>query len=189
MKDALTQRCLTNKQLGRFVSKTGTQRFKRMVDEHVDHCDECWERVRKACKIKPEPEDDAPMMKLLFPGDDDPTVRHVPATRAGCVMGVGARPCPWVGCRHHLWNDEHDGVELRVIAMPVHGAHSCTLDVVDEGLDLTPTEIGRMIQRRPEEVSANLESALVKLRLAGVFLREDTESEDRTGLWESITGG
>jgi hypothetical protein len=180
VKDALTQRCLTNKQLGRFVSKTGTPRFNRVVVEHCEACDTCWDRVAKYLPRADRKEDEGPMMALLFPAKR-------PKTRADCING--ARPCPWLGCRHHLWNDEHDGVEARVMALPVVGAHSCTLDVVDEGLDLTPTEIGRMIQRRPEEVSANLESALVKLRLAGVFLREDTESEERTGLWESITGG
>jgi hypothetical protein len=180
MKDALTQRCLTNKQLGRFVSKTGTQRFNRVVWEHAEHCDTCWQRLEKHLPRSMRDESYGPLMERMFPDER-------PNTRADCING--ARPCPWLGCRHHLWNDEHDGVEARVMALPVVGAHSCTLDVVDEGLDLTPTEIGRMIQRRPEEVSANLESALVKLRIAGVFLREDTESEDRTGLWESITGG
>jgi hypothetical protein len=171
MKDALTQRCLTDKQLGLFLSKRGTPRFNKIVCEHAEHCDECWAKlephVQKFERRKLE-ESEGALMALLFPDKR-------PVTRDDCKDA--ARPCPWLGCRHHLWSDEHDGVEARVLSLPVIGAPSCALDVVDEGKDLLPTEIGRMIQRRPEEVSENLESALRKCKEAGVFLRADAGSE------------
>ena len=59
-----------------------------------------------------------------------------PKTRADCAKG--ARPCPWVGCRHHLFT------EVRVngtIAYPYgtevdaleHMPQSCSLDVAEQG--------------------------------------------------------
>lgn len=224
MKDALTQSCLSVKQLGMLLAASAeggptiSPRFLKIACEHVEHCDECWARLEPAVKKKErkrfkviktletakqqrldgEPEDDVVSVKkvhlptLAVVEDDgemlDALFPHVrPKTRGECQNT--ARPCPWLGCRHHLWSDEHDGVEARVLSLPVIGAPSCVLDVVDEGKDLLPTEIGRMIQRRPEEVSENLESALRKCKEAGVFLRADAGSESAPGMWERITEG
>jgi hypothetical protein len=67
-----------------------------------------------------------------------------PRTRAECQTGV--RPCPWVGCRHHLFLDvhpdsgsiklNHPGVELEEMA------DTCALDVADRGQS-SLGEIGR----------------------------------------------
>lgn len=178
MKDALTQRCLTQKQLGRFLSKTGTQRFNNSVIQHVEHCDTCWQMIEPHLRRKKESA--GPLMDRFFP-------EQRPRTRADCKDG--ARPCPWIGCRHHLLNDEHDDVPARVLSLPVIGEHSCVLDVVEEGRELTPTEIGRLIKRRPEEVSANLESALRKCEEAGVFAQSDADVDESPDLWGSIMEG
>jgi hypothetical protein len=187
MKDALTQRCLSRKQLGRFLSKSGSHRFNKAMFEHLDWCDDCREMVRKAAGLRMPADKELPLLALLFPEER-------PKTRGDCKDA--ARPCPWVGCRYHLWSDEHDdledpvGVEARVLAMPVQGAPSCALDVADEHPEgLLPTEVGRMLQMRPEVISAIEEAALVKIRKRGEFQRGDARSGEKQGMWERITEG
>jgi len=62
-----------------------------------------------------------------------------PATRDECLAGGphAERPCPWVGCKHHLYLDvKRNGSivmnfpDVDVADMPV----SCALDVADRGL-------------------------------------------------------
>lgn len=187
MKDALTQRCLNEQQVERFLSKLGSKRFNRTVAEHCDHCETCWRLIEQHLPKRLRDRPDGQMMAAFYP-DVDPDERHVPQTRAECINGI--RPCPWLSCRHHLWSDEHTGIEARVLSLPVIGAPSCTLDEVAENPQgLTPTEIGRRIQRRPEDVAENLESALAKLRDAGVFDVEDASPDGTRQLWETILEG
>lgn len=57
-----------------------------------------------------------------------------PKTRADCANVQ--RPCPYVGCRHHLYLDETDAGSLRFTRpdLAVHQLlESCSLDVADEG--------------------------------------------------------
>ncbi len=58
-----------------------------------------------------------------------------PKTRGECVGGQ--RPCPWVGCRHHLYLDvnEHTGkIKFNYPGVePENLAESCSLDVADRG--------------------------------------------------------
>lgn len=64
-----------------------------------------------------------------------PTFERRPTTRGECVDGE--RPCPWVGCRHHLALSVHPGSGSiwhawdvdNLDAMP----ETCSLDVADEG--------------------------------------------------------
>lgn len=62
-----------------------------------------------------------------------------PATRGECLAGGphAERPCPWVGCKHHLYLDVKPNgsivmnfPDVDVADMPV----SCALDVADRGL-------------------------------------------------------
>jgi len=57
-----------------------------------------------------------------------------PKKRSQCVNGV--RPCPWVGCRHHIiWavnkidRLSNDQIIEKISQMP----ETCTLDVADKG--------------------------------------------------------
>jgi hypothetical protein len=58
-----------------------------------------------------------------------------PKTRGECVDG--ARPCPFVGCRHHLFLDLEDGAKSIKLNFPDVAVedleHSCSLDVADMG--------------------------------------------------------
>jgi hypothetical protein len=64
---------------------------------------------------------------------DEPHADHDrPRTRAECVDG--ARPCPFVGCRHHLFLDVDDHGAIRLnfpdIA-PDELGESCSLDIAE----------------------------------------------------------
>lgn len=71
-----------------------------------------------------------------------------PRTRGDCVDGP--RPCPWVGCRHHLYLE----VSSRTgrISVP-HGegvepwdlAETCSLDVADVGEQATSGVVGELL--------------------------------------------
>lgn len=57
-----------------------------------------------------------------------------PRKRGDCVDGP--RPCPWVGCRHHLFLDvtEQGGLKLNFPELEVHDLEeTCSLDVADQG--------------------------------------------------------
>jgi len=88
-----------------------------------------------------------------------------PRTRGDCVEGV--RPCPWVGCRHHLFLDvsqktgriryHHDLKE------PWELSESCSLDVADRGGEKLRT-VGVIIGGVSREAVRLIEAeALVKL--------------------------
>lgn len=157
MKDALTRACISEEQLQAFVGKRASERLNRIVIEHCEACDECWERVAKY--LPKRDEKSLPLLDAMMP-------LQRPKTRGECKDGP--RPCPWVGCRHHLWSDEHDG-EPRVLGVPADEAASCSLDVADAVRDegvapLEPTIVGRFLQCRPERVMAIEAGAMEKLR-------------------------
>jgi hypothetical protein len=57
-----------------------------------------------------------------------------PRTRGECIDG--ARPCPWVSCRHHLalYIDSHGRVRLTFPeGEPDETRATCALDAADEG--------------------------------------------------------
>ena len=88
-----------------------------------------------------------------------------PRMREDC-MG-GQRPCPWVGCRYHLYLDVNPGAGsirynfpgLEVGQLPV----SCSLDVADAGslvaeevavlLNITRQGVGFIVDRALDEIS------------------------------------
>ncbi len=79
-------------------------------------------------------------------GDEEPAELldvERPRTRGACIDGP--RPCPWVGCRHHLFLEVSDAGTIRpnIPGEPGDMApeHSCSLDAADRG-DLTLSEIG-----------------------------------------------
>lgn len=69
-----------------------------------------------------------------------------PRTRAECVDGP--RPCPWVGCRHHLFLEVNERGKLLLNfpeREPDELAQTCALDVAnavgDDGCSLEETGI------------------------------------------------
>jgi hypothetical protein len=69
-----------------------------------------------------------------------------PRCRRDCVDGP--RPCPWVGCKYHLWGDydDEDG-SFRCNhpgKQPWEIEHTCALDLADKG-QLSTEQIGAVI--------------------------------------------
>lgn len=69
-----------------------------------------------------------------------------PRTRADCASTP--RPCPWVGCRHHLYldvNPETGSLKLNFPDRePWELERSCALDVADSGA-VTLDVLGRLL--------------------------------------------
>lgn len=113
-----------------------------------------------------------------------------PSTRGECSNVQ--RPCPYVGCRHHLYVDEGTGESSLVLNFPEQEPWempvSCSLDVADEhpsGLSLD--QIGRVMGVTRERVRQIQKAAETKaVRRAGkdgaaelrAFLEERSRTRD-----------
>jgi hypothetical protein len=90
-----------------------------------------------------------------------------PRTRADC--SGGARPCPWVACRHHLYVD----VDPRTGSLklnfpdrdPADLAETCALDVADRG-GATLEEVGALLNVTRECTRQIEVRGLLDLRMA-----------------------
>lgn len=88
-----------------------------------------------------------------------------PRTRGDCIDGP--RPCPWVGCAHHLYldvNEDNGSIKFnRPELAPWELKESCALDVADRGgLTLEAiAEIWNIVRERVRQVEA---TALAKVR-------------------------
>lgn len=88
-----------------------------------------------------------------------------PKKRSQCVNGV--RPCPWVGCRHHMiWavnkidRLSNDQIIEKISQMP----ETCTLDVADQGgltfddmahvLGLTRSRVAQLVSGDKRNIGA-----------------------------------
>jgi hypothetical protein len=132
---------------------------------------------------------------LLYP-EANAIQTERPRTRADCINAV--RPCPWVGCRHHLYLDVHAKTGAITLNFPAKepedgGAsarpsdrrgpedsavpvwrlkHSCSLDVADLG-GLNGPEMGDLLELTKERIRQIEVSALEHLRgYAGELGRE-----------------
>jgi len=76
-----------------------------------------------------------------------------PKTRAECAGG--ARPCPWVACKHHLYldiNPRTGSIKINFPDLePWELPHTCALDVAEHGA-LTLEEIGVVTNLTRERV-------------------------------------
>ncbi len=90
---------------------------------------------------------------VVAAGADIVAPEHVrPKTRRDCVDGP--RPCPFVGCRHHLYLDVTEGGELKLNfpgLEPDELEVSCSLDVADTGWALLE-EVGAVMGVTAERV-------------------------------------
>jgi DNA-binding XRE family transcriptional regulator len=89
-----------------------------------------------------------------------------PVTRADCVDGP--RPCPWAGCRHHLFatilpsgaiKPDHPGLEVWEMEA------SCSLDLADQHSDgMEADEIAELLGVTDSSIRMHLNSGLLALR-------------------------
>lgn len=96
-----------------------------------------------------------------------------PRTRADCVNGI--RPCPFVGCEHHLYLDITAAGNIKLNfpdIEPDQLEHSCSLDIADAG-EHTLEQIGALINTTRERVR-QLEGLILRklARRAAAIWRE-----------------
>jgi hypothetical protein len=88
-----------------------------------------------------------------------------PRTRAECAEG--ARPCPWVACKHHLYldiNPRTGSIKINFPELePWEMAHTCALDVAEHG-SKTLEEIGEITNLTRERVRQVEVRGLLALR-------------------------
>ena len=109
------------------------------------------------------PEQDSALSEA--PDDkEDLTEVQRPRKRGDCAGGM--RPCPWVGCRHHLYLDvrrESGNIKFNYGGDPTEMSETCSLDVAErEGVTLE--EVGRLLGLTRERVRQMESRLLVQLR-------------------------
>jgi len=106
-----------------------------------------------------------------------------PRSRQDCIQGP--RPCPFVGCRHHLYLDftpvgsvkfNFGHQEETLAQMP----ETCSLDVADRG-EHDMTKIADYLNVTPARVQQEVASALHKLRMYGLNAQLAITPEDVDG--------
>jgi hypothetical protein len=99
--------------------------------------------------------------RLLFPETDD---ADRPQTRADCVGG--ARPCPFVSCKHHLYLDvsaRTGAIKLNFPDLEVwEMTETCALDIADRG-GTTLEEVGAIMNLTRERIRQVEVKGLAKL--------------------------
>jgi hypothetical protein len=118
---------------------------------------------------------DVEIGRLLYPG---PAPRR-PHQRIEC--GQIERPCPYVGCRYHLYLDVRSSgaiAETWPTREPWELASTCSLDVADEGaqtLDQVAELLGGVSRERVRQIEV---VALRKLKHRAPGLLEHLEGRD-----------
>ncbi len=88
-----------------------------------------------------------------------------PKTRAECVDDE--RPCPWVGCKYHLYldiNPKTGSIKLNFPDIePEDLADSCVLDIADRG-PVTLEDVGRIMNLTRERIRQLEAGAAEKIR-------------------------
>jgi len=91
-----------------------------------------------------------------------------PRTRADCADGE--RPCPYVGCKYHLYldvNPETGSIKLNFPDLEVwEMAETCSLDVADRG-GITLEEVGEILNLTRERIRQVEVRGLLKLKMVG----------------------
>jgi hypothetical protein len=111
---------------------------------------------------------------LMLEAPAQPTVieEQRPRTRGDCVDGP--RPCPWVGCKWHLYLDVARTGAL-ILNFPDHEpdelVESCALDLADRG-GLILEDVGAIYNVTRERVRQVQDEALEKIRGALYELHE-----------------
>lgn len=88
-----------------------------------------------------------------------------PRTRGECRGGT--RPCPWLGCKHHLYLDispETGSIKINFPDLePWDLAQSCSLDIAEAGA-LTLEEVGQITNLTRERIRQLEVRGLLKIR-------------------------
>jgi hypothetical protein len=118
--------------------------------------------------------------RMLYPDVED-VVK--PTTREDC--GQGARPCPFVSCKHHLYLDESartGAIKLNFPDLEVwEMTESCALDVADRA-GTTLEEVGAIMNLTRERVRQVEVNGLAKLQaLSDTFALRDYVDEGPVG--------
>ena len=99
--------------------------------------------------------------RLLYPDDEDV---ERPVTRADCAGG--ARPCPFVSCKHHLFLDvsaRTGAIKLNFPDLEVwEMSETCALDIADRG-GTTLEEVGAIMNLTRERIRQVEVKGLAKL--------------------------
>lgn len=149
---------------------------KRWLFERMPELDQPGVEHRGAHRARARRKPAAPPRGHRDPADDAPlSARDLGATsarpraRADCIDGP--RPCPWVGCKHHLYLDVNPTTGSVKIAFPDRDPweleHSCSLDVA--AIDgITLEESGRIMNLTRERIR-QLEARALRIlaRFAG----------------------
>lgn len=89
-----------------------------------------------------------------------------PTTRAECRDFP--RPCPWAGCKHHLYLDvspDTGSIKINMDREPWELEHTCALDLADERGGMTLEEIAEVLGVTRERVRQLEAMGLRHLRL------------------------
>ncbi len=112
-----------------------------------------------------------------------------PVTRGDCINAP--RPCPYVGCRHHLWLDIRERSGRLILNHPYSEpadlvpGQSCSLDVADRG-GHTLEEVGILMGLTRERVRQIEVIATMRLRsaMAEAGIGENVLETLGSGGWE-----
>ncbi len=111
-----------------------------------------------------------------------------PRVRGECIDGP--RPCPYVGCRHHLALevDPTNGHIRFVTDDPTTMEESCSLDIADRGGAILDELAGplRMTRERVRQIQ---EKTLAKLERQGAIRALRGSELDRRSNWDVIAVG
>jgi hypothetical protein len=118
--------------------------------------------------------------RLLYPETDDV---ERPQTRADCVGG--ARPCPFVSCKHHLYLDvsaRTGAIKLNFPDLEVwEMSETCALDIADRG-GTTLEEVGAIMNLTRERIRQVEVKGLAKMAaLQDMMALRDYVDEGPTG--------
>lgn len=100
---------------------------------------------------------------LMFPPTGDVRPKTVGECRGG------ARPCPWVACKFHLYldvNPETGSIKINFPDVePWEMKHSCSLDVAEEG-GITLEEVGEIMNLTRERIRQVEVRGLLAIKMA-----------------------
>ena len=118
----------------------------------------------RTVSVQRMPKRDLELGRMLYPKDEHADIER-PKTRANCKEG--ARPCPFVSCKHHLYIDVSPttgAIKLNFPDVEVDAmTESCALDVADrEGATLE--EVGALMNITRERVRQLEVEGLAKIR-------------------------
>jgi len=119
-------------------------------------------RRARSVPIKKITKEQRDLRRLLYP---EAQMLPRPTTRAECINEK--RPCPWVGCKYHMYldvNEETGTIKINFPELePEDIEETCALDIAAKG-GLTLEEIGDVMNITRERVRQIEEKVLRKIK-------------------------